>query len=645
LEGWGLTRDRLRFALLDLADFLRVHRVRRFHDSLADGPNENRYEIAHEAFLRFVRQDAVLAGRLRDAHAVIARAALARHAGRWEALDPADEADLYDLRHVLQHARQAGIPEAEDLARDGGYADACFEAVVAAWDAGRHHIAVELADTAVPLFEATAASASGASADEVANALAGLLSNASRSLTALGRAAEALEALDRAENIFRRLTATPEGFLAYGANLGRTVYSRITPLSDQGRFEDALLCSDEVAAIRERLLAAGQPEDQRDELGYLDRRGAVLMRLERYEEAERCFAAVAVALRRLAAEGTTLSREFLVEAVIHHGNALNMLGRQAEAIACYSEAIASSRRLAQQERNAYLDLRVARALVIRAVSNWGETPLPVRLADLDEAIAIYRRLVDDEGRPELAADLVDALLAKGCAGPKLGDVRLWEQALNCYEQAAVLQRGLAQEGRAVEAVVKLGFVLAYRASAAIELDRWGVALTSFAEAIATYREAALQGFGGAASELTDRLLSSVSRRLCREIWLRPELGPGALPAFARALLEAAETCRAGGRQDGQLKAVIDEFVENLMGLAEGERARMLAALDGAAVGPLRALLTRPESERSPDELERVADRLTSRAGLLRDNGHTDAALACLNRAADLRRRVPGDRHS
>jgi tetratricopeptide (TPR) repeat protein len=642
LEGWGLARDRLRFALFDLADFLRVHRVRRWHDSLADGQNENRYEIAHEAFVRFARQDAALSARLREAHAVIARAALARHAGRWEALDPADEADLYDVRHALRHARQAGIPEAENLARDGGYAEACFEAVRAAGVAERYHIAVELADTAVPLFEALAASASGTQADTVANNLANLLSNASESLTALGWAAEALESLDRAVDIFRRITATAEGLAAYGPNLARTLHLRLDPLFAQGWYEAALFWCDEEAAVRERLVAAGRTEDTGDALDWLAGRGRVLMRLGRYEEAERCFAAHVAGVQRFAAEGTPFSQDALVTGLINHGNALNMLDRKEEAVACYNEAVTSYRRVPQQQRNASLDLRFADALARRAHFT-EDTPLRVRLADLDEAIAICRRLVEDEGRAEVADDLVMALFMKGgtCffAGQEGRDVHLLGQALDCFEKGADLQRGLTQVSGAVEANDQLGDLLKYRAKAAAELGRWPCALESFTEAVAAYRQAAMQGFDQSTSNLADTLTSSLGRRLCREIWRRPELDPGAMHAFIRVLLEGAETCRVRGQEDHELKEVTAAFVTDLRGLAEGERARVLAALDGAQLGPFHDVLARPESKWTFLEFYDVADALKARAASLEKRGHADAAQACRDRVSDLQQRM------
>ena len=114
--------DRLRFALIDLADFLRLHRTKNWHESLNDEPGEDRYEIAHEEFVRFARS--ALTEKFRAAHARIAKSAFARHTGRWDQLDATEDADLYDLRFVLPHLDDAGeVAIADELRRADGYLD------------------------------------------------------------------------------------------------------------------------------------------------------------------------------------------------------------------------------------------------------------------------------------------------------------------------------------------------------------------------------------------------------------------------------------------------------------------------------------------------------------------------------------------
>jgi hypothetical protein len=148
-EGRSACSCRLPLVLQDLADFLRLVKGRRWHESFNDD-GDNRYELAHDAFLRFVRTDARLAEELRQAHAVIAGAMLARHRGRWGELDPRDDADLYDLRFIGFHLSAGGPPGGaalDDLADD--YLDGCFRIGNHAQDRQRFTIAREVFEQAV----------------------------------------------------------------------------------------------------------------------------------------------------------------------------------------------------------------------------------------------------------------------------------------------------------------------------------------------------------------------------------------------------------------------------------------------------------------------------------------------------------------
>ena len=98
----GRAASRLQFALYDLSDFLRVQRQLGWHDTLdPDASREPRYAIAHEAFVRYLREHCP--DWWREAHATIGRTALPPPGSRWSDLDPdaLDEVRLYDLRFVL----------------------------------------------------------------------------------------------------------------------------------------------------------------------------------------------------------------------------------------------------------------------------------------------------------------------------------------------------------------------------------------------------------------------------------------------------------------------------------------------------------------------------------------------------------------
>jgi tetratricopeptide (TPR) repeat protein len=475
LQAWGLTGDRLRFALLDLADFLRVHRVRDRSESLSDGPDENRYEVAHEAFVRWVRDDPAMADRWREAHARIARSALARHVGKWDQLDVADDADLYDLRFVLRHAREARIPEADALTSDEGFCDAGFETVNVAHDARRVRIAVGVSEMLLPAFEARAQLPDPDDGTRL-HALAALLSNVSRSLTDIGRFSTAAQFQERALAIFRELAT--RDLARWGPNLGIILLLRTIPLKEYGRFEEALRCADEALDVFGRL-PEGEPGQaaKRRAMGLNDR-GAILFSLGRYEEAQADFSAAE-------ADWLTMSVDqhktrLLATSRFNRGNALAALDRYEEALAAYDAAVADYRALeGAGDRSCAPDLAdvLARRARLRAHRRG------FNRKDFDEAIGILRQLMDRDGRPEAAFELCQ-VLAEMCTAAS--DNRQFGLALECADQLIALDRRLRTTDWGERSIFHLAKPLALRALAAWGHGRPAEAVASLAEALTLY---------------------------------------------------------------------------------------------------------------------------------------------------------------
>jgi tetratricopeptide (TPR) repeat protein len=134
----------------------------------------------------------------------------------------------------------------------------------------------------------------------------------------------------------------------------------------------------------------------------------------------------------------------LAAALMNKGNALLLLGHHKEAIDCYDEAIGIYRRLVEVEGRMELENDLAMALM-----NKGNALLLLghhkeAIDCYDEAIEIRRRLVEVEGRVELENDLAGALMNKGVA---LSDLGRLSEALQCYDEGIGLWEMMMAEGK------------------------------------------------------------------------------------------------------------------------------------------------------------------------------------------------------
>jgi tetratricopeptide (TPR) repeat protein len=291
LHRWGVPRDRLAFALLDLHDFLRVHCVRGWHDSLADADAEpeNRYEVAHEAFVRFVRDDPTLAAQLRSAHARIGLASLPQPPAGWSDLDPTDAAALYALRHVLPHLDASGHDDlATGVRKDEGYARACRSVGCVAQYVARFLIASDL--------------------------------------------------YDRASTVYRSLVEH-EGRGDLANDLAEALTSKGVALESLGRLPEGVAAHEEAIAALRPLMAAGRAELANVLAGAVTNKGAVLYRLGRLTEAVAAHEEAIAALRPLVAAGRAELANDLAKALVNKALALRKQGAWDEALACYGEAI------------------------------------------------------------------------------------------------------------------------------------------------------------------------------------------------------------------------------------------------------------------------------------------------------------------
>jgi tetratricopeptide (TPR) repeat protein len=120
------------------------------------------------------------------------------------------------------------------------------------------------------------------------------------------------------------------------------------------------------------------------------------------------------------------------------------LGRLEEAIHCYKEAIGIYRRLVEVEGRVELENYLAMALMNKGAALRDLGRHREAIDCYEEAIGIYRRLVEVEGRVELANDLAMVLVNKGIALRNLGRL---SEALQCYDEGIGLWEMMMAEGK------------------------------------------------------------------------------------------------------------------------------------------------------------------------------------------------------
>jgi tetratricopeptide (TPR) repeat protein len=505
LSQWGVPGDRLRFALIDLRDFLRVHRVRPWHESL-NPKGDNRYEMAHEGFAQFVKAEAALAESLRRCHEVIAAHAVANGRRGWRNLDPTDDADLYDLRFVAEHARQGGRADwAEELEHDEPYADGCSVAADRLQEKARLHLALALSVCAERvhrrLFEEQGRSEAGRD-------LAIVLLNKGDALRDLGKLREAVATHEDAIAILRPLVEEQGGsglIEALAANLKSN--SRV--LLDLRRPREAMTACDEaIDVLRLRIDEPGRPELARQLALAFTNKAVALRQLGRVPEAVAAYDQMIVLCRRFVEDGHGELTSSLAVALTNKGAALHGLGRFAEAVATYEQAIAVLGGPAQEQdrgREGNQAILLANGLMNKGIALQGLGQMQEALVAHEQAVVILEPLVDEQAGVELVSALATAFRKKGAALGALG--RLAEMAA-AYDRAIAILRRPVEEQRRTELADALATTLLNKCGS---LSAWGRVqeeVTAYDQAIVILRRLIEeQHCGGLASSLAQALLN------------------------------------------------------------------------------------------------------------------------------------------
>ncbi len=464
LHRWGVPSEGFRLALYDIADFMREHRGRSWHESLSEG-SENRYDLAHEAFVRYVQEK--LSPQYSEAHARIAQAALKNNHGRWADADPTEETDLYDLRHTLTHLHEAGNSQAKEaLLTDEGYASACFSAAGLANDRARYRIAVDLCDQAIHVHRYLV---DVKGREGLTEYLADVLTRRGNTLARQGKLDEAVKDLGEAEEIYRRLELDYE--------LAEALRSKANVLVLQGELDQAV--QDYSAALRTFMDLFDAMKRDNHELAYaltsivagtLTNKGIALRKQGKLDEAVQDYsAAVRIFRYRFEDMKRDDDAEYLAGALNNRAAALEKQGELGEAVKDLGEAEEIYRRLVVHEGREELAAELALALNNRGnvLRKQGELDEAIRY--LGEAEEIYRRLVVHEGREELAKDLALVLFNKAW---ERKSAQQWQEAIDCYQEA-IHWLEFCIGASMLHLASQLLEAIRYRMMVLLELKRWG----------------------------------------------------------------------------------------------------------------------------------------------------------------------------
>jgi tetratricopeptide (TPR) repeat protein len=299
-------------------------------------------------------------------------------------------------------------------------------------DLGRREDALEAIEQAVDIRRKLA----DARPDAFLPKLAMSLNNLSVSLADLGRREDALEAIEQAVDAYRKLAdARPDAFLP---DLARSLNNLSVHLADLGRREDALVAIEQAVDIR-RKLADARPDAFLPDLAMsLNNLSTSLADLGRREDA---LVAIeqAVDIRRKLADARPDA--FLPDLAMSLNNLsvhLADLGRREDALEAIEQAVDAYRKLADARPDAFLpDLA-------SSLNN-----LSVRLAALgrredaleaiEQAVDAYRKLADarpDAFLPDLAGSLNNLSLRLAALGRREDALVAIEQAVDAYRELA-----------------------------------------------------------------------------------------------------------------------------------------------------------------------------------------------------------------
>lgn len=204
------------------------------------------------------------------------------------------------------------------------------------------------------------------------------------------------------------------------------------------RTADGAAWDDPIDWLKEALRLDGRDPDEAEALVLArtgSRKAQVIADLAAYEEALSIYERLLAAGRNGLAED--LAR-LCAEKALVHVSADDLPG----ALRAQDRAIALYKRLVDEDGRTDLTRELARAHENKALAVETTGDGRAALALYDQALDLYERLVDEQGRTELRGELAAAYVNKATAVGDLGDER---SAVELYDRAIAIQEHLVQE--------------------------------------------------------------------------------------------------------------------------------------------------------------------------------------------------------
>jgi tetratricopeptide (TPR) repeat protein len=297
---------------------------------------------------------------------------------------------------------------------------------------GRREEALEAGERATEIYERLAAR----NADAYEPDLAMSLNNRGSFYSALGRREEALEAAKRATEIYERLAARNAD--AFEPGLASSLNNLGNRWSDLGRREEALEAAERATEIYERLAARNADAFERDLASSLNNLGRCYSTLGRREEALRAVERAREIGERLAARNADAYEPDLASSLNNLGRCYSTLGRREDALRAVERAREIYERLAARNPDAF-EPELAGSLnnLGNCYSELGRREEALEVAK--RAVEIYERLAArnaDAFEPYLAMSLNNLGNRYSAVGRREEALEVAKRGVEIYERLA-----------------------------------------------------------------------------------------------------------------------------------------------------------------------------------------------------------------